>query len=471
MSGTAVRSGIFSPHEIRTVTGGNLLNMGQSEIDSVVIDSRKVKKGSLFIPLVGTRTDGHQFLEDALARGASAVLAAGLEWGKRKAAVLPLAKSRRASVIIIASPLEALQSLAAYHMKRLPGVLRIGITGSNGKTTTKELLGSILARTAGTAVNEGNLNSEIGLPLSAFRVTEKHRFAVFEMGINRPGEMDILTDIVRPDLAVITNIGRAHIGLLGSKAVIAREKRKIFKHFNGSQKAFIYEEERFFDYLSVGLAGKVISYGTENTAGYEGSRSLGLDGIDIHWEELRIRFPLFGFSNLLNALATISVSAELGISKSKIKKGLEEIKPLFGRSQIIKGRVSIIQDCYNANPDSVLGVIEFIRSLRWKGRKVAVLGSMLELGRESEEAHRKIGIAAGKSGFELIFLYGREMEPAYKALKLTRYAGLFDWLTDLELLTSRLVDELKPGDLVLLKGSRALELERLLPTLEEQAWS
>jgi len=341
------------------------------------------------------------------------------------------------------------------------------VTGSNGKTTTKEILGAIIARDRPTVISEGNLNSEIGLPLSCFRVTSEHRAAVFEMGINHPGEMDILPDIYRPDIAVVTNIGTAHIGLLGSRESIAREKRKIFSYFNGTQKAFLYESEQYAQLLEEELRGHVVYFGPTRTRGFEGSEDLGLDGTIIHWEGLQIRFPLFGVHNLRNALASISVSTELGISKEKIKEGLEKIRPLFGRSQIIRGPVTVIQDSYNANPDSFAQVFAFISALPWAGRKIGVLGAMGELGEQSEQAHRRLGVQAAACGFWGLFLFGQEMEPAYREIQDQGYLGLVEWMTDIESLRASVHSCLREGDLLLIKGSRAAELERLMPELGE----
>ncbi len=457
---------LFSPKEVQNITHGSLVFQGTGEIQSVGIDSRELLKGSLFIPLAGTKVDGHQFLEQAIRKGAAAVLSAESEWKKQKDTFISLLHDSGASMIIVEDTLKALQDLANYHMRRHPEVVRIGITGSNGKTTTKEIIGAILSEEAKTSISEGNLNSEIGLPLSAFKVEENDHFAVFEMGMNHEGEMDALTNIIRPDFAVITNIGSAHIGLLGSQKAIAREKRKIFNFFNGNQKAFLYEEEKFYKYLSRGLIGKVIPFGPNSTPGFEGSQSLGLDGTSIHWEGLQIRFPLLGFHNLLNALSSISVSVELGINSSIIKSGLEKVKPLFGRSQVLRGGVSIIQDCYNSNPDSVLQLLDFFKTLEWKGRKIAILGSMLELGENCDAAHRHIGLKAARSGFDKIYLFGAEMESASKALKQEEFLS-FHWTADFDHLRTLLIDQIKPGDLILLKGSRGVELERLIPYLKK----
>jgi UDP-N-acetylmuramoyl-tripeptide--D-alanyl-D-alanine ligase len=461
LSNQAAGFPLFTPGQLAEYTGGGLAVKGRRNIERVVIDSRLVRKNDLFVPLPGSRVDGHSFLAEAVEKGAAAVLAGTRSDEGRSETLHSLLNDRAASLILVDNTLRALQDLARRHLQHVAPDLRLGITGSNGKTTTKEILGHILSLQAETAVNEGNLNSDVGLPLAAFMVTSKHRYAVFEMGMNHTGEIGELARMVHPDIALITNIGSAHIGLLGSRQAIAEEKKQIFSCFDGGQTAFVYEKEEFLPFLREGVKGKIILYGPESTPGYEGSQSLGLDGTVIHWEGLRIRFPLFGVHNLKNALSSISVSAVLGISKRKIKEGLEAVRPLFGRSQIIRGEITVVQDCYNANPDSVRQVLDFFRPLDWQGRKIIVLGSMKELGADSEEEHRRLGRVAAASGFDVLFLFGEEMASAAEALKQKGYSGRYEWTADFDRLRDRLDATLKRGDLLLLKGSRTLELERL----------
>jgi UDP-N-acetylmuramoyl-tripeptide--D-alanyl-D-alanine ligase len=468
VTNTVLRNGLFSPEQASRLAGGRLHINGSLDVHQVVIDSRQVEQGCLFVALPGTRVDGHEFIPEAFKRGAAAVIASRRQWEKRREDLQPGLQDRPGiSVILVEDTLSALQELSKGYLRQFSHLMRIGVTGSNGKTTTKEILGRIIALDSPTVISHGNLNSEIGLPLSCFQVREQHRFSVFELGVNHPGEMDVLADIYRPDMAVITNLGTAHIGLLGSRESIAREKKKIFRYFDGTQKAFVFEAEDFYSLLKEGLQGIIIPFGPESTRGFEGSEDLGLDGTIIHWEGLRIRFPLFGAHNVRNALASISVSVELGISKSKIKEGLENTRPLFGRSEIIRGAVTIIQDCYNANPDSFRQVFSFVSALHWQGRKIAVLGAMKELGTQSGEAHREIGREAVDAGFQGLFLFGEEMEDAFQSIEERGFNGTVSWMTDFEHLRKELLPYLREGDLVVIKGSRAVELERLLPEIIE----
>jgi len=432
---------------------------------SVAVDSRKTRAGSLFVALPGARTDGHRFLAQAAQAGAAGLLVSDTHARRARAELAGLAEHYGIGIACAADTLSALQALARARMRRLASVTRVGVTGSNGKTTTKEIIGGLLSRVAPTAVNEGNLNSEIGLPVACFGVDEHHRYAVFEMGMNHAGEMDVLADLVRPDLALVTNIGTAHIGLLGSLDAIAAEKKKIFAHFDGRQTGFLPEGERYRAYLAEGVRGKIVYFGPGSTPGFGGSESMGLGGTLIHWEGSRIRFPLFGPHNLANALGAISVARELGVPNAEIRDGMEAVTPLFGRSQVIRGPVTVIADCYNANPDSMQAAVEFLQSIPWEGRRIAVLGGMRELGDEAGPAHAAVGERLRGTPLDAVFLFGAEMEHAWKAAAGGQAAPRISWTDRLETLSAELRARVRAGDLVLLKGSRGLELERLLPVL------
>jgi UDP-N-acetylmuramoyl-tripeptide--D-alanyl-D-alanine ligase len=456
---------LFTIADVLAATGGRLIEAAEGAsgagLSSVVVDSRLARKGCIFVALGGERTDGHEYLSQAAEAGAACLLVSEAQAARREGELARLTARSGARALAAADTLAALQDLARFHMRRLPPITRIGVTGSNGKTTTKEIIGAMLSRSAPTAMNEGNLNSEIGLPLACFAVTAEHRFAVFEMGMNRAGEMDILADIVRPDLALVTNIGAAHIGLLGSREAIAREKGKIFSRFDGRQTGFLNEEEQFFALLAEGTKGRIVRFGPRSTKGFEGSESLGLDGTLIRWEGSRIRFPLFGPHNLANALAAISVARELAIAPEAVREGLESVVPLFGRSQILRGAVTVLVDCYNANPDSMASAIGFVERLPWNGRKLAVLGAMRELGAEAEQAHGALIRLAAGSGFDAVFLLGDEMEEAAREHTSDRVR----WFADAESLGDALARGVRDGDLVLVKGSRGVELERVLPRI------
>jgi UDP-N-acetylmuramoyl-tripeptide--D-alanyl-D-alanine ligase len=463
------KDALFHIPEILRATGGTLVR-GRDDVTvfGVSIDSRKTAPGDLFVPLRGERVDGHDFLPAAAAAGACATLVSGAFAHAHGAELAALAAERHLCVVAVEDPLEALQELARHHLTRFPDLVSVGITGSNGKTTTKEMVGAILQQFAPTAVSPGNLNSEIGLPLAAFGVTQDHRFAVFEMGINNPGEMDLLASIVKPDVALITNIGTAHIGLLGSKKGIALEKKRIFSRFTGGETGFIYEQEPLFDVLARDVRGTIRTFGETSTTGFRGAEDLGLDGFAVNWEELTIRVPLTGGFNIRNALAAISVALHLGAPPAAVRDGLQSVRPMFGRGEILRGPVTVVQDCYNANPESVFGILDTVDAIPWEGRKVVVIGAMKELGSAADESHRAVGDRAARSQASALFFYGAEAHAAFQAAQAEGYDGHLVWTDDYADLAARVQAYLVQGDLLLVKGSRSLELERLGGAVTEQ---
>jgi len=268
---------------------------------------------------------------------------------------------------------------------------------------------------------------------------------------------------------LITNIGTAHIGLLGSREAIAAEKKKIASFFTDDDVLFLFEEDEFLSFLQDGIHGTVLTYGPRSTQGFTGSRILGLDGTAIDWEGLRIRFPLVGPHNLVNALGAISLAAYCRIPEALIKEGLERVSQPDGRSEILRGRIDLINDSYNANPDSVIRALRFLAETQARGRRIAVLGDMRELGEQREVLHRELGREAGQLAVDGYFFYGEGMEAAYQALAQTSFRGRAFHTTDFSALTTEVCADVRPGDLVLLKGSRAMELERLVGPLMNES--
>lgn len=455
---------------------------------TAVADSRAAGAGTLFVALPGERTDGHAFALQALASGAPCLLldaakASALEpaLGAALRGALPPGAGASSAVgadgvatgdgvahgddgeraaILVRDPLAALQALATERRRRAGGLLRIGITGSSGKTTTKECLAAALGKTAKVAMNPGNLNSDIGLSLSMFGIPAEAEIGVFEMGMNRRGEIRELAAIYEPDYALVTNIGTAHIGLLGSRDAIAAEKKEIFGRFDGRQVGFVPESDDYRDFLRSGARGEMLDFGPRTTAGFAGARDLGLEGWELDWSGRRFRFPLVGRHNLSNCLGALAVAARLGADPGLVAEGLAEAKPLFGRSEILRGRVTLIRDCYNANPDSCEAALDFCDAATWAGRRLYVLGAMRELGEESESAHRAVGARAGRSRADALFVFGEEARPLYEAALEAGFAGPISFETDIDALRAGLKRVAREGDLVLLKASRGLALER-----------
>jgi len=436
---------------------------------SVATDSRVVGKNTLFVPLVGEKQNGHSFIGSALNKGASVIFVEQSEYNSKKSEYDSLSEKSTATFIITENNLHALQSIAAAYVKKFSGLIKIGVTGSSGKTTTKELLVALLSQKYSVIANEGNLNSETGLPLSVFKIREEHAIGVFEMGMNRVGEIQELANVLCPQFAVITNIGTAHIGILGSRQNIASEKKKIFSKFSGKETAFIPCNDDFCDFLSKNVNGSVVKYGADDDVVHFIS-DLGLDGTRFSVNGVSMTLPLPGNYNFRNACAAIKVALALGVSPEQIKNGIESIKPIFGRSQVLRGKYTIIQDCYNANPDSMEKSIEFCASLKSQERKILVLGDMLELGSDSEIEHSKIGVFASSENFSLIIFVGDEMHYAFESAKKSapnKNVMYFSGKSDetIESVASVIEKNAIAGDLILLKASRGIGLERLTKKL------
>ncbi|MFP4362298.1 MAG: UDP-N-acetylmuramoyl-tripeptide--D-alanyl-D-alanine ligase [Spirochaetia bacterium] len=430
------------------------LGLPASKISSIALDSRDCDDNCLFVALKGERTDGHAYIASAARAGASFFLVEPKEFEQRREEYSQIAES--GGVFFLSdNTLKALQDAAQGYLRKRVSPFKIGITGSSGKTTTKEIIGAILREAGKTRVNPGNYNSEIGLPVAALMVKPEDEYAVFEMGINHKGEMNVLENIVFPDAGVITNIGSAHIGILGTRTAIAEEKRKIFSSFSTDQVACMWEDDDFFNYIAERTACELIPYGVRSTAGLEDITDMGLDGSIINWEGIHIRFPLIGKHNAVNALGAITLCSAIGISKEAIAQGLEKVRPLFGRGRITKGDVSFVEDYYNANPDSMVKAIDAFFALPWTGRKKIVLGAMKELGGSARHEHKKVFEHVRSYGVDMVFLFGEEWP-------VPDVPGSMIRTTDYSSLHSQFRDNLEPGDLVLVKGSRSMRLERLV---------
>lgn len=456
---------LYEAGQAAAVAGALLAGDGRAHIESVVADSRKVRPGSLFVAMPGERVDGHDYIAAALEAGASAILAQADRRASVEAATGDLVASRGAALLFVPEPLAALQALAREYRGRFPRLLRVGITGSSGKTTTKECAAAALGRSRSVVMNEGNLNSDIGLSLSMFTLRDEHEVGVFEMGMNRRGEMAELAWIYEPDIALITNVGVAHIGILGSRDAIAAEKKQVFSKFDGRQTGFVWEDDDYRAFLQEGVRGEMLEFGPRSTRGFRGARDLGLEGYEVDWEGLRFRFPLAGRHNLLDGIAAMALAGRLGTPAPEVAEGLSAVHPLFGRSEIQKGTITLVKDCYNANPDSVAAAIQLCDDLEWPGRRVYVLGSMLELGPTSDAAHREVGARGGTSKADALFFFGEETRVAFEKARESGFRGLCVFETDFDRLRASVRSFLRPGDLVLLKASRSMALERLADAL------
>ena len=457
--------------ELLTSTGAWLVYESNSSkaFSSVAIDSRNVKNNSLFIPLRGENQDGHIYIESALKKGAKFFIVDFDHLDENETTLLSLCKNYDASCVAVKNNLKALQDTARYYLSKFPNLYKIGITGSSGKTTTKEILASIYSKKYNTVSTKGNLNSETGLPLSIFEVRPEHEAGIFELGMNRKGEIAEIASVLLPNAAIITNIGTAHIGILGTKQAIAEEKKEIFSFFKDDSLGFIPDCE-FTDFLKDVSHGSVFSVSDNDSSLVQKVEDAGVSGSKIFYRGEEILFPLPGVYNVKNALLCIALAEKKGFSAKEIKSGLEAVRPLFGRSQVLHGFVTYFLDCYNANPESMKSAIEFCDSINTECAKHYVLASMLELGSESDYEHKKIIEEAINSNADNLYFFGDDICSAFEGLEVASSKKIYKFKTNqFDELKKQLKENLSKDDFVLLKGSRSMELERLESILKEGA--
>ncbi len=453
----------LSIDEIVKATGGQLLSSGEGTyFTDACTDSRMAGQGSIFFALKGEQTDGHFFVSSAADKGASMCVVERLTPDIEK-----IVEKGNCSILRVQDSLAALQALARFYRDKFPKIKMVGITGSSGKTTTKELTASILSKLGSTVCSKGNLNSEIGLPLSMFSIRSCHRYGVFEMGINHKGEMDALVGVLHPQVGVVTNIGTAHIGILGSQDNIAFEKGKIFSANPSLEVGFVSETDDYADFLrhQVGDERQCFTYGASMASGFE---LKGTAGSEFILGTEKIHFPLMGKYNFQNAMAAAAVGRYFGASDAQIKEALEGASTMFGRGELYNaGGIEILCDCYNANLEAVMAVVDFAAEAASSVKRVVfVLGSLLEQGSESDSIHAKIGRKLSYSDAAGIFLFGNEMKAAYDALIDSGKSPF--WSHEYEALEKAVAGFVKPGDLVVVKGSRGMAMERIVEKLKSR---
>jgi len=430
------------------------------KVSSVSTDTRKLSEGDLYVALAGPRFDGHDFLEAAAKQGAAAAMIS-----RHCDVDLPLLQ--------VADTRIGLGQIAAVWRQRSTARV-VGVTGSNGKTTVKEMLAAILSRRGRTLATQGNLNNDIGLPLTLCRLQDEE-YAVVEMGANHPGEIAYLSRITRPDVAILNNAGRAHLEGFGDLRGVALAKAEILDGLP-DEGVFIFNADDDYADLWRQLAGsrRSLGFGISASADvYSPEHSLELvwDAQGFHTAfmvhtpsaDLQIRMRLAGEHNRMNALAAVAAAQVLGADKEDIEEGLASLQPVAGRLCPLAGRKAewIIDDSYNANPDSVAMAMEVLNQA--PGRKLLVLGDLGELGDEAAALHAELGELAAASNIDLLFTCGSLSEKTSKAFG----AGARHF-TDQDRLIECLAADLRSGDVVLVKGSRAAAMDKTVQALCEE---
>lgn len=422
-----------------------------TECGTVTTDSRDCPEGSMFIALKGETFDGNAFAVQALQKGCRYAVVDDRAY----------AGGGDPRILQVADCLKALQELANYHRRKL-GTRVIGITGTNGKTTTKELIAAVLQKRYEVLYTAGNLNNHIGVPLTLLRLAPRHELAVIEMGANHPGEIKMLVDIAEPDYGIITNVGKAHLEGFGSLEGVIKTKGELYDYLRrgGKHVVFIDKDNAHLGRISHGL--ECIGYGLE---GGEGLYVSGRPGVcdpflSFEWRQEGkmhdVHTRLIGSYNLKNALAAVAIGRFFGVAEEQVCEALEAYVPHNNRSQLTETeRNKLIVDAYNANPTSMMAALENFRCMKAQ-HKMVVLGDMKELGGASREEHRKVVDYIGQCGFERVMLVGEEfgkVNPGFEHYKDAVRAG------------EALRKELPQGYYVLIKGSNSMKLGRLKEVL------
>jgi len=455
-------SPLLSGHEVIRATGGTLLRGGADRIvRGVSTDSREPAGDKLFIPLKGERFDGHDFLAAAVRDGAAGIL---VQRGKE---FKVSADTAGAMVILVADTLQALGDLAHFWRKKFP-VPVLAITGSSGKTTTKEMAAGIIGIRKNTLSTRGNFNNLVGLPLTLFRLNEGHAAAILELGTNTRGEIARLTRIAAPDVGIITNIGAAHLEGFKSLATVREEKSDLFRTMGPDGIAVLNRDDEELSFLETMWRGRRVTFGVRNEADVRAEEITGRQDQGVRFvlkigadrEEVFLR--AVGEHNVYNALAAAAAAMALGLGHADICRGLAAFKPVAGRMEIhrLKNGAFLIDDTYNANPSSFREALRTLQNLRGTHDGTVIMGDMLELGDRAEELHEESGRLLADTGVSALFLKGVfARATAAGAIKggLARKRLFFPEHPGE--IASLLKPQLKSGDWILVKGSRRMQME------------
>lgn len=428
------------------------------EVTAITTDSRKVSEGSLFIAIKGNKVDGHDFIESSYVCGAAAVL------------VEKELENVNYPYIQVESSLEAIKKIAMFYRSQLSLTI-VGITGSVGKTSTKEAIAGVLEQKFRVLKTEGNFNNELGVPLTLFRLTEEDEVAVVEMGISDFGEMHRLSEIVKPDVCVITNIGICHLENLKTRDGILRAKSEIFDFMNPNGSVVLNGDDDKLSTVSTihGTLPHFFGMNPQNDVWADQVRSEGLYGTHcvVHdsMGTYEVTIPIPGKHMVHNVLAATMVAQLLGLNNEEIKRGVEKLTTMNGRNNIIFGnKYTVIDDCYNANPVSMRASIDVLCEA--ESRKVAILGDMGELGADERKLHYELGDYIAKSAVDVLICVGELSKEMEQGFRMARPAGQVLHYDNLPNMMDDLCHHLHAGDAVLVKASHFMKFSSIVDYLE-----
>lgn len=458
-------------HITRAVNGELLLGDPTDEITGVSTDSRKVSEGEVFFPLIGEQHDAHDFIPQALERGCRTVILSR-KLDEKTIQNKNLNQDGSLNLILVDDTTKALQNLAADYLS-LFTIKKIGVTGSTGKTTTKEMLYWIFSEKYKTARNMGNLNNHIGLPLTVLSLPEDTEAGIFEMGMSELGEIDLLAELVRPDIGIITNIGISHIENLGSRENILKAKLEITNYFTSNNILIVNEDNDFLSREGIQGDYKVITTGETGRSNFIISNivDFGEDGIEFTIEnnkEMQVfRLNVPGRHNAYNGALAVAAAVSCGITMKEAAKGLLNLE-ITDKRLNIKGKngMKIIDDTYNASPDSMKAAIDVLTATRGF-RKIAILADMFELGEDSDAFHAEVGRYAAKSGLDILVAVGNQARHIAQAAKEILGENKVHYYETKELLINDIGSMISSGDVILLKGSRGMAMDQVVKKIME----
>ena len=432
----------------------------EKTIAEITTDSRKAGKDSLFVAIKGERVDAHKFIPAVFEQGALCVISE------------QELEAPADAYIQVDSSLQAIKDIAEFYRKQLD-IKVVGITGSVGKTSTKEMIASVLSEKYRVLKTLGNFNNELGLPLTVFRLREEDEIAVLEMGISHFGEMHRLSKIARPDICVITNIGQCHLEFLGDRDGILKAKTEIFDYLAPTGTIVLNGDDDKLATLQEVKGIQPVFFGIDSGRMISATQihSLGLKGIACRictgQGDFDVTIPIPGYHMVYNALAGTAVGLSLGMTTEEIKRGIEKLESLSGRFHIIEtDNYTVVDDCYNANPVSMKASLKVLGDAL--GRKVAILGDMGELGENEQQLHEEVGVAAGQQGIQLLICVGALSEGMAKAAKETDPQMEVIHKQTLEEAIDNLQQCLKQGDTILVKASHFMHFEKIVEVLTKQ---
>ena len=461
--------------DIVTATGGRLEQGNREQaINGVSIDSRTVDRGDLFLAIRGERFDGHEFIEAARARGALGAIVEGQKVDAARAVT-----QGRPDFVIVSVPdtTRALQEIAR-DVRRRAGTKVVAITGSAGKTTTKEVAAEFLSTRFRVFRNKGNLNNHIGLPLSLLELRSRPEVAVVELGMNHPGEIRTLVHVAEPEVRVWTNVGDAHLGFFASADAIADAKAEILEHARATDVLVANADDDRIVARTNRFAGRVTTFGIERPADVQATsvEDRGLDGtravVGTPAGEVRLETPLLGAGNLANVLAATAVAVEFAVPLAAIADRAARLQPAHHRGELLRlpGGLTLIDDSYNSSPSALRRALEVMKAATGSARKIAVLGEMLELGAHTERLHRECGAAAAAAGIDLLVAVGGPSANvlADQAIASGMPATAVSYVATSADAAELAVHRTRPGDLVLVKGSRGIGTELVVDRLKAE---